>query len=196
MNKKAFDISFLIWYSDNSEIIDFTNKDALKIIHSTKHHNIYYIKDIHNIIYAKKKHYLIDKDNSILFRVRYSMKNKTYEIINPIRKMEYNFKNVEELKNKIWLVMKSTKNCLYEINNDEYYLMENDIIKLGRKKYEVIKINLVLNSIDNYSKDNIYYNNYIFGSIFNNKLNHEEYCSKIINSEENFEEIEVLEKKK
>ena len=41
--------------------------------------------------------------------------------------------------------MKSTKNCLYEINNNEYYLNENDIIKFGRKKYLIIKKKILIN---------------------------------------------------
>ena len=195
MSKKIFETLILSWKSDNTEIFDFTSKDILKIIHTTKNENIYYIRNSKNIIDVKKKHDIIDKDNCVLFRVRYSKKNKIYEIINPIRKMRYNFKNIEELNNKIWLVIKSSKNSLYENNNDEYCIMENDIIKIGRKKYEVIKMNLVLNLNDNYKNNNINYNNYIFGPIFNNKLNHTEYCDKIIKCEENIEEIKNLEEK-
>ena len=43
----------------------------------------------------------------------------------------------------MWLILPSKeKNELYKNENKEYNLLENDIIKLGQKKYEIIKINI------------------------------------------------------
>ena len=43
----------------------------------------------------------------------------------------------------MWLILPSKeKDELYKNENDEYNLLENDIIKLGQKKYEIIEINI------------------------------------------------------
>ena len=43
----------------------------------------------------------------------------------------------------MWLILPSEeKDELYKNENSEYNLLENDIIKLGQKKYEIIKINI------------------------------------------------------
>ena len=199
MTKKTLNILCFVWNSDNSGIFDYNCKDIAKIFHTTKNDILYYTRSIHNKINTIKKHNQIKKDDIVLFKIRYSKKYNAYEIINPIRKMKYNFKNAEELNNKIWLVMKSSKNCLYEVNNDEYYLKENDIIKFGRKKYMIIKKNVILENNNILSKDNINYNNNNYEQIFNIKLNRDQYCQKIINVDSNIEqnnEIKELEGKK
>ena len=145
MNKKICKIIFNCLNKDNEEIFDYNSNEVSKVTYNINNEGGYFIKDAHNKISIRKNHCEIRKDDKVLFRVRYSKKNKSYEIINPIRKMEYNLNNVEELNNKIWLLMKSTKNCLYEINNNEYYLNENDIIKFGRKKYLIIKKKILIN---------------------------------------------------
>ena len=199
MTKKTLNILCFVWNSDNSGIFDYNCKDIAKIFHTTKNDILYYTRSIHNKINSIKKHSQIKKDDIVLFKIRYSKKYNAYEIINPIRKMKYNFKNAEELNNKIWLVMKSSKNCLYEVNNDEYYLKENDIIKFGRKKYIIIKKNVILENNNILSKDNINYNNNNYEQIFNIKLNSNQYYQKIINVDSNIEqnnEIKELEGKK
>ena len=199
MTKKTLNILCFVWNSDNSGIFDYNCKDIAKIFHTTKNDILYYTRSIHNKINSIKKHSQIKKDDIVLFKIRYSKKYNAYEIINPIRKMKYNFKNAEELNNKIWLVMKSSKNCLYEVNNDEYYLKENDIIKFGRKKYIIIKKNVILENNNILSKDNINYNDNNYEQIFNIKLNSNQYYQKIINVDSNIEqnnEIKELEGKK
>ena len=199
MTKKTLNILCFVWNSDNSGIFDYNCKDIAKIFHTTKNDILYYTRSIHNKINTIKKHNQIKKDDIVLFKIRYSKKYNAYEIINPIRKMKYNFKNAEELNNKIWLVMKSSKNCLYEVNNDEYYLKENDIIKFGRKKYMIIKKNVIIENNNILSRDNINYNNNNYEQIFNIKLNSNQYCQKIINVDSNIEqnnEIKELEGKK
>ena len=56
--------------------------------------------------------------------------------------MEKTVDNINKLDNKMWLVMPSIGETKYDISNKPYYLMENDIIKVGRMKYEVIKMNI------------------------------------------------------
>jgi len=82
--------------------------------------------------------------NQILFQLRQSFKTKCYEIINPIikcNKITINDNYIEDLNNKFWYKINSKDNLL-EGNDEDYFLNENDIIKLGRIKYEVIKMRI------------------------------------------------------
>ena len=86
----------------------------------------------------------IDKDcDLVFFRARKS-KNGYYELINPIAKIDsLDSDNLKELNKKMWLLMKSEDNTIeYKIENEPYYLAENDIIKFGQQKYEIIKLNI------------------------------------------------------
>ena len=81
----------------------------------------------------------------------------------PIAKFEsldiYNLKNLDY---KMWYSIKTEgeKNKpLYENENEDYYLSENDIIKIGQRKYEVIKLKII-------PKDNSDKNNNKFGTVF------------------------------
>ena len=81
-----------------------------------------------------------------LFRIRKSFLSNTFEIINPIRiNMQKNKKNINNLNYyDSWYVIKSN-NTFYNNSNEDYYLNENDIIKLGNQKYEIIKKNINTN---------------------------------------------------
>jgi hypothetical protein len=100
-------------------------------------------------------------DNQILFHLRKSFKKNCYEIINPIKKcnqIQKNSEYIKDLNNRFWYVIKS-KNQILEENDEDYVLNQNDIIKLGDKKYEVTKIRI--NKADDYyessrKSENIY----------------------------------------
>ena len=134
------------------------------------------------------------EDEEILFKFRKSFKNKFYEIINPVRKINkinINENYLNNLDNKIWYPLKSTidTNCYYDENNEDYILNENDIIKLGRIKYEVIKkhINIKNDKIENNYKYNISKINRNAESLFNNNIKPNQYkvFEKIINKNKN-----------
>jgi hypothetical protein len=83
-------------------------------------------------------------DNQILFQLRKSFKKNCYEIINPIKKcnqIQKNSEYIQDLNNRFWYVIRS-KNQIHEENDEDYVLNQNDIIKLGDKKYEVTKIRI------------------------------------------------------
>ena len=105
-------------------------------------------------------------DNQILFQLRKSFKKKCYEIINPIKKcnqIQKNSEYIKDLNNRFWYVIKS-KNQIHEENDEDYVLNQNDIIKLGDKKYEVtkIRINKADNNYEGFRDSN---NNYNIGEI-------------------------------
>ena len=51
----------------------------------------------------------------------------------------------------MWLVVKSESNqnnkIIYENENENTYLAEGDIIRIGKKKYEIIKLNIISNQL-------------------------------------------------
>ena len=88
----------------------------------------------------------------------------------------------------MWLIQNTENNdkLIYEIENSPYYLQKNDIIKLGKIKYEIIKLKII-------SKENKPTNNLIndkiekFGSIF---------IEKEINIKEDILDVKKKEKTK
>ena len=108
--------------------------------------------------------YCQEDKKEILFRIRKSFKKNCYEIICPTIKcnqLEKNDDYIKNLDNKFWYVIKSSKRRNFQ-NDEDYILKENDIIKLGLIKYEVIKIKI--NKYDEnfpnskYDNDNYNYN--------------------------------------
>ena len=103
-------------------------------------------------------------------------------MINPIIKcnqIDKHSEYIEELNNKFWYVIRS-KTPIQEENDEDYTLNQNDIIKLGDKKYEVTKIRI--NKADNNyepSRDDDNYNisgiNKKAGSIFKFDIKKDKY---------------------
>ena len=141
------------------------NKDFISN-HSTTEGNIYYCQDIiEQLIYDKAKQTDVDEKLRILFRARKS-KNNLYELIYPLVKLSYsNYDEISDLDNRLWYYNKSKNKVIeYESKNEEYNLLENDIIKFGPKKYEIIKKH-ISSSIPEI-KNQLNEINQKFGSIF------------------------------
>jgi len=141
-------------YSSNSRRIKTIEKEINK-------DNVFIINKIVNNVINNLSEYDPKDGNQILFQLRKSFKRNCYEIINPIFKCNQIQKNneyISNLNNKIWYVIKSQHQFI-EGNDEDYVLNENDIIKLGDKKYEVTKIR-INKADDNYvsSRDSNNYN--------------------------------------
>ena len=112
-----------------------------------ENNNAYIIRNFYNQIQQIKENKDLKNyfNFDILFRIRKSIKKDKLEIINPI-KIEAKINKIEYLLNyldeKIWYPVKSEKPGELEENNEEYSINENDILKFGRKKYEVRKLNI------------------------------------------------------
>ena len=136
---------YLIFKTFNSDnvIFDYSKKEVLTVNHNTTEKNSFYCRKKTNKINNFIKHEDIDQQYEILFRARKSKKGH-YELIHPIsRSKNLDISNLNRLDNSMWLILPSKeKNELYKNENKEYNLLENDIIKLGQKKYEIIKINI------------------------------------------------------
>ena len=128
-----------------------------------KEKDCYLIKTKNNYIQTIKEHkdFNENEGNEILFRIRNSLKNNNYEVINPIvghKISDYN----NYLNDKIWFSVKSQS---YLGGNElNYNLNENDIIKIGKKKYCIPKIH--------FENDNRKENNIDEDFYKNNKISH------------------------
>ena len=143
-NKYMIDITIKTWNSECNGIYNYkSDVSNIKEVKIKNNQSCYIIRNKSRIIIVDQNYkYNEEEEGQILFYVRKSLKdNDNFEIINPIRKtMEKNEYNINELNRRPWLLVKS-QSGIYS-DNEEYDLNENDIIKLGRRKYEIIKKNI------------------------------------------------------
>jgi len=143
--------------NDSNGIYDYTissNKNLQTfIIQQT-----YFVRTKNNIYLNRNNHADIkfeEGEEDLIFYIKNETKDN-YILINFIKKnLELNDANFNYINNKIWYVLKTTDldNRDNDINcNEEYFLNENDIIKIGRLKYAVQKIHL-LNKNNNVNED-------------------------------------------
>lgn len=194
MKSSKLSVNFKEWNSENSTIFNYQDKSSTDEDKETSYTDIYFCRDKYvepnnyNMFTVERCHERIKKNFSILFRARRNKKNN-YELINVLRKrMEKTVDNINKLDNKMWLVMPSIGETKYDIYNKPYYLMENDIIKVGRMKYEVIKMNIPI--AENNSNEELNIVNSInrkFGPVFKDIILKEEQYSPEI-KEKNLEQ--------
>ena len=182
---------FKTWKSDNPGIFDYNDAEVTEVNHTTDE-DIYYCRTKEtNKIHKYENHNDIPKEQVLLFRARKNNK-KQFELINALRKkMKKNLNNVQNLDSKMWLVINSEKTQKFENNNRTYYLMENDIIKLGRKIYEVIKVNTPVSSDTYYEENSINEINKNHGPVFDIALKPHQYCNTIIKNNLNDNESDL-----
>ena len=141
---------FLIFKTINSEekIFDFRKNVVLTTTDGIKDESYYYIRTTKNMINRYKEQKIIDNNNFLLFRARKSNKGY-YELISPIEDCSlvdsdnYNIDIINQLDKKMWYILPTEdKENKYENENKQYNLLENDIIKMGQRKYEIIKKNI------------------------------------------------------
>ena len=162
-----------------------------------ENNNAYIIRNFYNQIQQIKENKDLKNyfNFDILFRIRKSIKKDKLEIINPIKieaKINKNEYLLNYLDEKIWYPVKSEKPGELEENNEEYSINENDILKFGRKKYEVRKLNI------NYSNERMSTNiseNYNISELNKNappifKIDISENQYKILNENQNEEQSE------
>ena len=186
----------LFYYKDDRTEEEFSEKNF-----EIENYNNYIIRNQYNNIFQIKKNIDLANYNNfdILFKIRKSFKTDRYELINPIirenkiKKIEYPLSYLDE---KIWYPVKSEKHeheqGYLEENDEDYIINENDILKFGRKKYEVRKLNI------NYSNERMSTNiseNYNISELNKNappifKIDISENQYKILNENQNEEQSE------
>ena len=185
--KKELMLDLNCWVNHDNKLVFDYSKEVLNKTISNSDKRVYYgIKEnSQKLVNTKDQTELLQMHN-LLFLARKSIKGY-YELIWPIVKFDsLDTDNLDNLDYKMWLSIKTEeekkennddnnnnpKKSLYENENEDYYLSENDIIKFGKTKYEVIKLNIVsnnekkneskkLNLIEQISEDNKN-----FGSVF------------------------------
>ena len=147
----------MFYYKKNENInININIKsDNLKMINNTfliRDENSFFriINNLNNIP--------INNNFDIILKFRKSFKNyNIYEIINPIKRVNEIHKNenyINDLNEAMWYPV-----CSNIRENEEIYIVnENDIIKLGRVKLEIIKKHINKINKTNTKKNNCQYN--------------------------------------
>ncbi len=134
------------WVRDSHGLYDYESNQT-KNLNAVLAESIYIGRKKHDI---KTLNSPIDlkQDEELLFNVKNDYKDE-YALENevPIR-IQPTEKNINDLSNKIWYVLKNDPNQSNQSNqtitntNDDYYLCKNDVIKLGRVKYSLNEINI------------------------------------------------------
>ena len=179
MKTKKLSLLFYTWDTDTLGIFDYQNAMVSTSNNNTENEDCYYYKSrFYNYIEMHESHSELTKNDFLLFRTRKD-KNNNYEIINALKKNMKNTKeNINRLDSKLWFVIKPEIEGKFENNNKSYILNENDIIKFGRKKYQVIKLNSTIKPI--LEKDSLSSINNRYGQIFDISLKKNQFCNKII----------------
>ena len=163
-DKYFISMMFRIWKIENDngifyyKIQNYNEYNNLFFNYGPNDKDCFFIKTLDNNIKCIEDHKTFnpEKGDEILFRIRKSFKNNIYEIINPIieHKISRNNCSNNYLNDKIWYPVKSSK--YFEGNNQNYCLNENDVIKLGRKKYIVFKKHFSFGEEKGNIKDDIF----------------------------------------
>ena len=201
-DNQNLELTIKTWKKDSDGMFLYNaDSSSYKIVQSIINKNNYLIRKKNSIINAKdnQSEFDIYRDREILFYARKSFKTNKFELVNPVRKrMIKNNNNINNLNNRLWYILKSKKGT-NEIDNEDYNINENDIIKFGRRKFEVIKKNITsYNNIISYKNQDKSQNNYNIseinkkiGSIFDINIKPKQY--KV--TEKEFEkEIKIQEK--
>ena len=134
------------WIRDSHGLYDYESNQT-KNLNAVLAESIYIGRKIHDIKTLNSPNDL-KQDEELLFNVKNDYKDE-YALENevPIR-IQPTEKNINDLSNKIWYVLKNDPNQSNQSNqtitntNDDYYLCKNDVIKLGRVKYSLNEINI------------------------------------------------------
>ena len=150
--KKVLFLILKTWSNETIGIYDYSSS-AIKIVKAFIIDSTFVVRTKNNLFLNIEQHADIDNKNGddLLFYVN-NNQNDIFILMNPLPKnLKLNEINYDYINNKIWYVLKTitenegNQNSIKECNED-YYLQENDLIKLGRVKYAVQKIKLLKDS--------------------------------------------------
>jgi hypothetical protein len=134
--------------NDFGGIYDYSSK-SVKSITDNILDSTYVIRDKNNNFKNINQHSDIPKESDLLFHVLNDSQN-IFFLINPIpRKLKLTRDNLAYINNKIWYVINSEDNLENGNNNPPYYINVNDIMKLGKVKFNISKIFIKNSNIEN-----------------------------------------------
>ena len=142
-DRKAIDLCIKTWKTESNGIYNYkSGSSEILQVNDTISKNVYVIRKRNNRIIKAYQNSEYNDEDEILFLIRKSFKTQKFEIVNPVRKLlKKNDYNINALNRRMWYIVKP-KDYYNENINEEYDLNENDIIKLGRRKFEIIKKNI------------------------------------------------------
>lgn len=129
------------WSRDSHGLYDYESSQTKTDQNYATSNRIVSRKKVDIKLHPRKEN--MNADDEFLLEVSYDEENQIFWLSNSVPdKTEPTEKNINELQNKIWFVIKhdegngTNNNTQNMINhNEDYYLCKNDIIKLGRVKY-------------------------------------------------------------
>ena len=140
-------LSTKTWTRDSHGLYDYESTQT-KNLNAVLSESIYISRKKHDIKAIDNINNLKSEEEEILFNVRNDNKDN-YILENPVPVLtEPTTKNINDLSNKLWYILKNDPNLSNNSNqtitnlNDDYYLCKNDVIKLGRVKYSLNEINI------------------------------------------------------
>jgi len=154
-NNYILNIELITWINDIEGVFDHKSI-SLKKENILINEAVYIVRTNDNYIKKVEQHSDIKMNlgEELLFHVN-NGKNDCYKFINPIpHNLKLTEENIRYLDKKLWYVLKSDELDAKNVNND-YYLCENDIIKLGSLKYAVQEINIQNNIYNEKEPPNI-----------------------------------------
>ena len=182
-NKQKVYLTIKTWSSESNGIYNYKSKGSeINEVAASLDESCYIIREKNRIIKIKQNYEYNDEiEGQVLFYLRKSLKNEEmFEIVNPLKKkIEKNEYNINDLNRRPWLIVNSENGCYNK--EEEYNLNENDIIKLGRRKFEIIRKNVHKYgsnntiALDNQNKYNISKINNKRGPIFNIDIKKNQY---------------------
>ena len=146
-DNKVLHLILNTWSNDSIGIYDYSSS-SIKKLRAFIPDSTYVVRTKGNIFQNIEQHADINFKNGddLLFYVN-NNNNDTFILVNPIpKKLKLTQKNYDYLNNKMWYVLKtvsldnSEENMNGKESNEDYYLNENDLIKIGRVKYAVQKL--------------------------------------------------------
>lgn len=133
------------WIRDSHGLYDYESTQT-KNLNAVLADSVIIIRKRHDIKTIGNINELDDEE--MLINVKYEKLDK-YILENPVQMlMQPSEKNIIDLSNKIWYVLRSddsgSSSSTQTVNNtnEDYYLCKNDIIKLGRVKYALNEIHI------------------------------------------------------
>ena len=135
------------WVRDSHGLFDYESSQT-RNLNAVLAESIYIARKKHDIKTLSNLKDLNQEEEELLFNVKNDNKDE-YILENPVPILiQPTEKNINDLSNKIWYVLKNDPNISNNSNqtitntNDDYYLCKNDVIKLGRVKYSLNEINI------------------------------------------------------
>ena len=132
------------WVRDSHGLYDYESTQT-KNLNAVLADNVTIVRKKHDIKTVTSKEEITDEE--LLLNVKYEKVDK-YILENAVNfSMQPTEKNITDLSNKIWYVLRNedpNQNAGNQIvnTNEDYYLRKNDIIKLGRVKYALNEIHI------------------------------------------------------